>query len=95
MPVLKYEISRVSALARLVLTPENEVIISRDLPQTLDYIDQIKGCDISGIASEFPIEQAASVLREDRIKPSLPRTLVLGNAPDKDEDFFRVPRVLS
>ena len=95
MPVLKYEISRVSALARLVLTPQNEVIISRDLPQTLDYIDQIQDFKPGEVSSEFRIEIAESALREDSIKPSLPRTLVLGNAPDKDEDFFRVPRVLS
>ncbi|PKK82121.1 MAG: Asp-tRNA(Asn)/Glu-tRNA(Gln) amidotransferase GatCAB subunit C [candidate division Zixibacteria bacterium HGW-Zixibacteria-1] len=94
MPVLKYDISRISGLARLVLIPEDEIVISRDLSKTLDFIDQIQGFDPDEMDHNFRTEQAENRLREDRIKPSLPRTRTLGNAPDKDEDFFRVPRVL-
>jgi aspartyl-tRNA(Asn)/glutamyl-tRNA(Gln) amidotransferase subunit C len=35
-----------------------------------------------------------NVLREDEVKPSLPIEAVVGNAPDRADEFFRVPRIV-
>ncbi|HDL03943.1 MAG TPA: Asp-tRNA(Asn)/Glu-tRNA(Gln) amidotransferase subunit GatC [candidate division Zixibacteria bacterium] len=94
MPVTKIQILKAAALARLDLTREDETIISSDMAQILTYLDKIQSVEVTGPTVKTIFSGEGNVLREDIIKPSLPAEKALGNAPDRDEDFFRVPRVL-
>ena len=94
MPVTKMHILRAAGLARLDLTPDDKAAISRDMSQILAYLDKIQGVEVTDSNVKVQFSDAGFVLREDKIKPSLPAKMALGNAPDRDEDFFRVPRVI-
>lgn len=94
MPVSKDDIYRIARLARLELTPQELECLSKDLAQIIAYIDKIQKVDTNGAVPQAPFAKAVSVFREDEIKPSLPKEKALGNAPDNDEDYFRVPKVI-
>lgn len=94
MPITKNDILKVAALARLDLTPEELDRFSKDLAQILTYVEQIQKVDTEGIVPQSQFIKAENVFRSDSIRPSLPRSEALANAPDRDEEYFRVPRVL-
>ena len=94
MPILKKDIRRAARLARLELTSEEFEKLSKDLAQIIAYIDQIKEVETDGIIPQSLSIRAENIFREDKIKPSLPKIKALRNAPEKDKDYFRVPKVI-
>jgi len=82
----------------------------RDLNSILDYVDRLNELDTSDVSpmaqvsDRYGVDQAKQgserfvyANREDvleGLRKSLPHTDALANAPDADEDFFRVPKVI-
>jgi aspartyl-tRNA(Asn)/glutamyl-tRNA(Gln) amidotransferase subunit C len=90
------EVARIANLARLALTSGERELFARQLAGILDYVEQLREVDTTGIApTSHPLALSAS-LREDEARPSLPRTEALRAAPDPDPaaGLFKVPRVL-
>ncbi|SYZ72357.1 Aspartyl/glutamyl-tRNA(Asn/Gln) amidotransferase subunit C [Candidatus Zixiibacteriota bacterium] len=94
MPITKDEILKIAALARLELTPPEVDKLTAELAQILTYIDQIKQVNTEGVVPRSQFISAENVFRDDIIKPSLSKEAALGNAPDHDDDYFRVPKVI-
>ena len=94
MPLTKEQVEQVAALARLKLSPPEIESFTKDLTVILDYVDQLKSVNTDGLEPKDQFIKAENVFREDEIKPSLSREQALANAPDKDEEFFRVPKVI-
>lgn len=86
------QVLHVARLARLGLTEEEIDRMSSELSKVLDHIEKIGElgdlADVPPTSSVVPIHNA---LREDRSRPSLPRDVILAEAPDPDETGFRVP----
>jgi aspartyl-tRNA(Asn)/glutamyl-tRNA(Gln) amidotransferase subunit C len=86
------QVLHVARLARLGLTEEEIDRMSSELSKVLDHIEKIGElgdlADVPPTSSVVPIHNA---LREDRSRPSLPREVILAEAPDPDETGFRVP----
>ena len=91
-----FAIRHVASLARLQLTEDEELLYARQLGDILAYARQLLQFDAAPLASTPPGEAVPSLLREDRVRPSVARGAVLGSAPDRDGDegLFRVPRVI-
>jgi len=94
VPISKDDILKIAALAKLELNPEELESLHHDLTKIISYIDQIRQVDTSGIVPQSQFIKAENVFRDDIVKPSLTKEQALSNAPDKDDDYFRVPRVL-
>jgi len=93
------EVERVAELAHLELTPEETPGMLKDLNAVLDYVAELNELDTSGIAplaqvSELKNAAGQSVLRHDLLAPSLDRTVVMSQAPETDQVFFKVPKVI-
>ena len=88
------EVRKVAKLARLELT-ENEVSeFSLQLSAILDYVEKIETLEtdeVEPLAHCLPIK---NVLREDCAKDSLGTEKVLANAPLRDMEYFKVPKIL-
>jgi aspartyl-tRNA(Asn)/glutamyl-tRNA(Gln) amidotransferase subunit C len=90
------EVARIAHLARLALTDGELELFSRQLTSILEYADQLREVDTSGVApTSHPLALTAA-LRDDEPCPSLPREAGLAAAPDADpvRGLFKVPRVL-
>jgi aspartyl-tRNA(Asn)/glutamyl-tRNA(Gln) amidotransferase subunit C len=93
------DVERVAELAHLELTPEESGRMLQDLNAILDYVGELNELDTAGVAplaqvSELPGAGGASVLRPDEKLPSLDRALVMQQAPETDQVFFKVPKVI-
>lgn len=104
------DVAYVADLANLELTEEERVGMLRDLNSILDYIDRLNELDTSDVPpmaqvsdrygldeSKQGSERFAYASREDileGLRKSLPHQEALANAPDADEDFFKVPKVI-
>lgn len=96
MGISRNEVLHVARLARLALSEEEVERFRIQLEQILGYVDQIKEVDVSGVEAAFHTagSEAGTALRADEVQPPLPRHELMGNAPQEQEGFFKVPRVL-
>lgn len=81
----------VARLARLELTDDEVGRMSGELNKILGHIEKIEALDLDGVPPTTHVVDVGSALREDVVKPSLPREVVLSQAPDVADDGFRVP----
>ncbi|MGC2697811.1 MAG: Asp-tRNA(Asn)/Glu-tRNA(Gln) amidotransferase subunit GatC [Candidatus Angelobacter sp.] len=106
MKVTDKDVTYVADLANLELTDQEHRRMLKDLNSILEYIDRLNELDTANVPSmaqvssnfsngEKPLSQESSYAwRDDVIRPSLPHTEALRNAPETDGDFFKVPRVI-
>jgi aspartyl-tRNA(Asn)/glutamyl-tRNA(Gln) amidotransferase subunit C len=92
MPV-EIDIEHVAKLARLALTKDERAALAAQLGQILEHaarVGEVAAADVPPTASPIP---RVNVLRDDVAEPSLPLDEALRNAPERDGDRFRVPRI--
>ena len=92
MPV-EIDIEHVAKLARLDLSDDEIARLRTQLAQILEHaarVGEVAAADVSPTASPIP---RANVYRDDVPEPSLPVDEALRNAPERDGDRFRVPRI--
>lgn len=87
-------IDHLSHLARLSFTGEDKVAIKQDMNNIISFMAILDEVDTSGVAPLVFMSDELNVLREDELKPSLTHEEILRNAPKKDSDYFRIPKVL-
>lgn len=88
------EVRHISHLCRLQLSQEDIDRFTADLGEIIDYVNQIQKLDTSGIDPTFQTAPLSNIFREDIIKKSLSPEEVLSNAPDRESDYFRMPRIM-
>ncbi len=92
MPV-DIDIEHVARLARLELTSQEKERLKQQLGLILDHaakVGEVATADVPPTAYAIP---RANVLRPDEPRPSLPREEALANAPEREDDRFKVPRI--
>ncbi len=88
------DVEHVAELARLQLTPEEKERFSAQLNEILTYIGKLNELDTTQVEPTSHVIPMANVWRDDEVRPSLDRELVLQNAPDASHFFFKVPRII-
>jgi len=94
MPLSKEQVEHIARLARLSLTPAEIEKYTHELTVILSYFDQLQMVNTEGVEPQNQFITAENVFREDIPEPSLPRDEALRNAPDRDEEYFHVPKVI-
>ena len=95
MSVTIQNVEHVAKLARLNFTQAEKEKFTHQLSEILSYIEKLKNVDTSNIEPLSQIAELQNIFRYDQTRPSLPREDVLMNAPDKTEEFFKVPKVIT
>lgn len=94
MKITPREVEHVARLARLALTAEECERMRVQIDSLLSYIDKLNELDTTAVEPTSHVLPMTNVFREDEVTPSLAQEEVLANAPDRDDRFFRVPRIL-
>jgi len=81
-------------LARLEFDPAREEQMLTDLNKILDWVDQLSKVDTDGVAPLVHLSHEINVLRDAKAHNTISHQDGLRNAPRKDSDYFRVPKVL-
>ena len=87
------QVQHIADLARLELTHEELARYSEQLSAILNHFEQLQAVDTEEISPAASVSVSESVLRTDEPRPGLDLEALLQNAPDTDEDQFRVPPV--
>ncbi len=89
-------VARIASLARLELTTEELDLFTRQLGDILNYVEQIRALDTTGVPPTSHVLNRP-VDRDDVTGPTLSRADLLGNAPDAapEAGLFKVPRVMA
>jgi aspartyl-tRNA(Asn)/glutamyl-tRNA(Gln) amidotransferase subunit C len=85
------QVLHVARLARLELSADEVERYTRELAHVLDYIDTIAALDLDDVPPTAHVVDVVNRLRADEPRPSLPRDVALGSAPDVAAGGFRVP----
>lgn len=88
------EIEKIARLAHLKLSDEEKEQFAEQVGQILDYVDKLNEVDTDDVLPLSHTVEIKNVFRSDDVKPSLSREEVLKNAPQRNEKFFRVPKVV-
>ena len=88
------EVRKVALLARLELSDEEIETQAANLNNLLAQFEALQNLDVTGIEPTSHSVPVFNVLREDAIRPSLPREQALANAPEQRDGCFIVPRIL-
>lgn len=94
MAIDRKTVEHVAKLARLQLSGEELAVYEKQLGAILDYVEKLGTLDVSRLEPLAHPAESSNVFRDDVVKPSLPRAEALRNAPDKNDDFFIVPKVV-
>ncbi len=93
MAITIEEVRHIATLARLRLTPAEEKRYSEQLSAILDYAARLTEVDTADIPPTATVLPLQAPLREDSVRSSPPRDVILQNAPSQEEGMFRVPPV--
>jgi aspartyl-tRNA(Asn)/glutamyl-tRNA(Gln) amidotransferase subunit C len=87
-------VKKIAHLARLQFDEKSAEKMQQDMSQILDWVEQLNEVDTESIEPLTTMSTEVNILREDEIGEHLPHDKGLLNAPQKDSDYFRVPKVL-
>ncbi len=92
--VTAQDVRRVAALARLEFSPEEEEKLIGELNGILEYMEKLNELDTAGVEPTSHVVPVVNAFREDRVERFPHLEEVLGQAPDKHDNYFRVPRII-
>ena len=95
MALTREEVEHVAWLARLQLSEEEIEAFREQLSAILEYARMLEDIDLSAVSPTATVLPMRNVMREDEVRPSLPQDVVLANAPDTEDGYFRVRAVLT
>ena len=94
MKLSKDTVKHIAMLSRLELKEEEVEKFQTQLSEILDFVEKLNELDTEGIDPKFQIIPPQNVLREDVSGVSLSREKTFMNAPETDEEYFIVPKVV-
>lgn len=81
-------------MSRLHIPDEKLAETEKALSDILTYVEQLEELDLTDVQPMAHAVPLYNVYREDKVVPSLDHELALSNAPEEDNGYFKVPRVV-
>lgn len=94
MKVTRDQVRHIAALARLRFDAAEEEEIATQMTRILDYVEKLNELDLDGVEPMSHVLDLHNVVRPDQPQQRITREQALSNAPDADEAYFRVPKVI-
>jgi aspartyl-tRNA(Asn)/glutamyl-tRNA(Gln) amidotransferase subunit C len=88
------QVEHIAELAKLSLTGEEKEDYREQLSAILEYADMLQQLDTSSISPTATVLPLQSVMREDQVAPSFSVEDILANAPEQQDNSFRVRAIL-
>ncbi len=88
-------IDKLAALAKLTYEGEERESIKSDLQRIMNFVDKLESVDTAGVEPLVYLTDEVQTLRADDVKRTIEKKEALERAPQKDSDYFKVPKVLS
>jgi aspartyl-tRNA(Asn)/glutamyl-tRNA(Gln) amidotransferase subunit C len=90
----EHTVRHVARLARLALSDEDVKRFAGDLSRITEYLSQLAKVDVSGVEMTVHTFGDRNQWREDVARPGFTREQAVANAPESEQNFFKVPPVI-
>ena len=87
-------VQHIAHLARLEFQGEDLKAIKGDMQNIISFMDKLSELDTDEVEPLIFMSDEVNVLREDLVEQTVTSEQALKNAPKKDSDYFRIPKVL-
>ena len=94
MSIDKDTVKHISKLARISLDEKKISNLSKDLSSIMEFIEKLNELNTDKITPLTSIINASLKSRKDEVKDGKIRDQILKNSPEKNEEFFVVPKVV-
>ena len=94
MAITRQEVEHVAKLARLEITDAEKEAFSQQLSAILSYVEQLNTVDTAGVEPTATVVEQTNVFRDDSLRPSLSVDKALSNAPESQDGYFIVPKII-
>lgn len=88
-------LDRIAYLARLEIPEEEREELKKDMDAILTWVDKLKEIDTEGVEPLVYMTQEMNNVRDDEVDNQLSQKDALSNAPNTDDSYFRVPKVIN
>jgi aspartyl-tRNA(Asn)/glutamyl-tRNA(Gln) amidotransferase subunit C len=88
------QVRHVALLARLELTAAEEERMRADMAEMLEYVDKLGELDTTGVAPTAQVGEAGTLMRDDEMTNRPAAEAMLANAPARDRNYFKVPKII-
>lgn len=88
-------IDKISKLSKLEFGAEEKKEIQKNFGNILNLVEKLQEVNTDGVEPLVYMNENHDVLRADVVKETITHEQALLNAPDKDSDYFKVPKVIS
>lgn len=94
MAVDNNTVDKIAELAKLQFNDKAKEEIKADLNKMLDFVDKLNELDTEGVEPLIYMLDEEQKLRADEVKGHVSQQEGLKNAPEKDSDYIKVPKVI-
>ena len=94
MPIDKSQVKKVAKLSRISLEDNKINSLSKDLDSILTFVEKLNELDTKEIKTLKSIADKTLEARNDIVDDGKIKNDILKNSPEKNEDFFIVPKVI-
>ena len=94
MKIRAEEVKKIALMSRLEISEEQTEEVGRQLSDILSYMELIEQADITAAEPTAHAVSLSNVMRDDVPHESLPNAKALQNAPESENGYFRVPKVI-
>ena len=89
------DVRKVAQLARLELSEDQIELYTSQLEKILGYVAQLEKVETKDVLPTSRAVEVINVFRQDSVKDTTIRNELLDQAPEREGDFYRVPRIMS
>ena len=94
MKITCKDVANVALLSRLEFSEAELETFTGQLDAILEYADVLNKLDVDNVQPTAHVLPIKNVMRADEVKPSLARELALSNAPEQEDGYFKVPKIM-
>ncbi|MGF1524155.1 MAG: Asp-tRNA(Asn)/Glu-tRNA(Gln) amidotransferase subunit GatC [Leptolyngbyaceae cyanobacterium] len=88
------QVRKVAHLARLELAEEEEAQFTTQLNSILEYVEQLNELETNDVPPTTRAIEVSNITRADQQEVFGDRDGILNTAPEREDDFFKVPKIL-
>lgn len=87
-------VDRLAELSKLEFDAQGKEGIKKDLQKILNLVQKLEEVNVDGVEPLIYMTDEKNVLRKDVIADTVTKEEALQNAPQRDSDYFKVPKVI-
>lgn len=94
MKITCKDVENIALLSRLEFSQSELETFTGQMDAILQYAEVLNKLDVENVEPMAHVLPLKNVMRVDEAKPSLSRELALSNAPEQENGYFKVPKIM-